>query len=114
MTDTTQTPGSKTAKPTDQGIEKPTPVARMSMPEVDAALADCEKTVKTHTETVKAKLTRNAAIPPNVMRELSRANTQKSRLVMRRFALLVESGDSAVMELLDKLMKIKPQKATST
>ncbi len=35
----------------------------------------------------------------------------RARLMLRRVALLIESGDSAVTDLLDKLMKVKPQKA---
>jgi hypothetical protein len=48
-----------------------------------------------------------------VLRDLSIANTQKARLTMRRIALLIETGDTAVMELIDKLCKIKPAKAAT-
>ncbi len=91
---------------------KTTPIGRLTLPEVDLALAACEKTVKAHIETVKAKLATNSSIPANVLRELSRENIQKARLIMRRIALLIETGDAAVMELLDKLCKIKPSKAS--
>jgi hypothetical protein len=94
--------------------EKVPTISRLSLPEVDAALSTCEKSVKQHIETVKAKLTANASIPPTVLRELSKFNSQKSRLMMRRIALLIESGDSTVMELLDKLMKIKPAKTINS
>jgi hypothetical protein len=89
--------------------DKPTPIGRMPLSDVDVALADCDKTIKGHSETVKAKLAGNASIPPIVLRELSRANAQKSRLAMRRISLLVESGDAAAMDLLEKLMKVKPK-----
>jgi len=42
-----------------------------------------------------------------MLRELSKGNNQKARLMMRRIALLIDTGDAAVMELLDKLMKVK-------
>ena len=87
--------------------------SRLSIIEVDTALSVCEKTIKGHSDIVKAKLTANASIPSNVLRELSRANAQKARLTMRRITLLVESGDAAVMELLDKLMKMKVAKSAS-
>ncbi|MEI7515551.1 MAG: hypothetical protein WCK81_09175 [Betaproteobacteria bacterium] len=87
---------------------KTTPIGRLTLPEVDSALAACEKTVKAHIETVKAKLASNSSIPANVLRELSRGNSQKTRLMMRRIALLIETGDVAVMDLIDKLCKIKP------
>jgi hypothetical protein len=83
-------------------------ILRLPLAEVDMALAACEKNIKTHIDTIKVKLNNNAAIPPTVLRELSKGNSQKSRLMMRRIALLIESGDSSVMELLGKLMKVKP------
>jgi hypothetical protein len=101
----------KNPKAPKQSGDKPTTIGRMALTEVDAALAECEKTIKAHSDTVKAKLTNNASIPSNVLRELSRANAQKGRLMMRRIALLIEAGDAAVMDLLDKLMKVKPAKA---
>lgn len=107
----TEATNPKTPKAPKQAGDKPTTIGRMTLAEVDASLADCEKTIKAHSDTVKAKLTTNASIPSNVLRELSRANAQKSRLMMRRIALLIEAGDAAVVELLDKLMKVKPAKA---
>ncbi len=86
----------------------------MNLAEVDASLLVCEKNIKTQIETVKVKLNINASIPPAVLRELSKGNGQKSRLMMRRIALLIESGDSGVMELLDKLMKVKPTRPAGT
>lgn len=99
-----------TATTLDQQPHKPTSIGRLAIVEVDKALAECEKTIKTHSETVKAKLATNAAIPGNVLRELSRANGIKAKLVMRRIALLVEAGDHAALDLIDKLIKLKPAK----
>ena len=88
--------------------EKTPSIGRMSMSEVDAALMTCEKNIKSHVETVKTKLNSNASISPEVLRDLSKGNSLKTRLVMRRIALLIETGDAAALELLDKLMKVKP------
>jgi hypothetical protein len=90
--------------------DKPSTIGRLPIAEVDAALTDCEKIIKSHSDTVKAKLAGNAAIPANVLRELSRANTQKAKLILRRITILVESGDPAAMELVDKLVKLKAPK----
>ena len=100
--------GGKTVKIAKLPEEKTPSIGRMSLTEVDVALMTCEKNIKSHVETVKAKLTSNASISPEVLRELSKGNSQKTRLVMRRIALLIESGDAAALELLDKLMKVKP------
>jgi hypothetical protein len=108
MTEQTAQKTPKTPKPAG---EKPTPIGRLTLPEVDSALAECDKTIKTHSETVKAKLTSNASIPPAALRELSRANGQRARLTMRRIVLLLESGDSAVVDLIEKLVKVKPARS---
>jgi hypothetical protein len=100
-----------TPKATAPSEPKPTPIGRLTLSEVDAALADCDKTVKACSETVKSKLSGNAAIPTKVLRDLSRANAHRGRLVMRRITLLIDGGDAAAMELLERLMKVKPSKA---
>ncbi len=100
----TEDAGQKAQKET---AEKATPIGRMTIGEVDAALADCDKTIKTCSDLVKAKLASNATLPPNVLRDLSKANAHKGKLMMRRITLLIDSGEASVMELLDKLMKVK-------
>lgn len=108
-----------TLVPNDEKKSKPdnkregNPISRFTLAEVDASMAEHEKVIKSHSDIVKHKLASGAPIPSNILRELSRANTQKSRLTMRRISLLVESGDAQVSELLEKLMKIKPQKGGS-
>lgn len=97
----------KIPKAPKQAAER-TPIGRLTLPEVDAALADCEKTIKSHLDTVKAKLGANASMPSNVHRELSLANAQTGRLMMRRIALPI---DASVTDLLDKLMRVKPSNA---
>ena len=97
-------------KPQKETTGKATPIGRMSIGEVDADLADCDKTIKNCSDLVKAKLASNAALPTSVLRDLSKANAHKGRLVMRRISLLIENGEASTMELLDKLMKVKPSK----
>lgn len=94
-------------KPQKEATEKATPIGRMTIGEVDAALADCDKTIKTCSDLVKAKLASNAALSTSVLRDLSKANAHKGKLMMRRITLLIDSGEASVMELLDKLMKVK-------
>jgi len=87
-------------------------IRTLSLTEVDGALAVYDKTIRMSTEVVKTKLTSGGTIPSEVLRDLSVANKQKARLTMRRIALLIETGDTAVMDLIDKLCKIKPAKAS--
>lgn len=101
----------KTPKNPTAAADKPISIGRMNLVEVDSALSDCEKAIKVNSDTVKAKLTNNASIPSNVLRVLSRANGQKGKLMLRRISLLIDAGDAATMELLDKLMKVKPAKS---
>ena len=93
-----------------EATDKATPIGRMTLGEVDSALTDCDKTIKTCSDSVKAKLVSNATLPTNVLRELSKANAHKGKLMMRRISLLIENGETTTMELLDKLMKVKPSK----
>jgi hypothetical protein len=85
-------------------------IRTLSLTEVDGALAVFDKTIRMSTDVVKSKLTSGGAIPSEVLRDLSVANKQNSRLTMRRIALLIETGDAAVMDLIDKLCKLKPAK----
>lgn len=107
-TTTAQTDKPKTRR---QSTQKS--IRTLSLTEVDGALAVYDKTIRMNTELVKTKLTSGGAIPSDVLRDLSVANKQKARLTMRRIALLIETGDNAVMDLIDKLCKIKPVKATA-
>ena len=86
-------------------------IRTLSLTEVDGALAVYDKIIGLNTDLVKTKLTLGEAIPSHVLRDLSVANKQKARLTMRRIALLIETGDTAVMDLIDKLSKVKPAKA---
>jgi hypothetical protein len=103
MSETTE----QTTKPKKQPSDK-TPVGRMTIAEVDTAISECDKVITTHSAVVKTKLGANAAIPPAVLRDLSRANSQRGRLVMRRISQLLELGEPAAMDLIDKLLKVQP------
>jgi hypothetical protein len=97
-------------KPQKPQIAKPPSIGRLGLVDVDAALIDCEKTIKICSDAVKVKLNNNANISPIVLHDLSRANSKKARLMMRRISLLIDIGDAAVTDLLEKLMKVKPAK----
>jgi hypothetical protein len=86
-------------------------IRSLTLAEVDGALAVYDKTIRMNTELVKTKLSAGGHLSSDVLRDLSVANKQKSRLTMRRIALLIETGDAAVMDLVDKLCKLKPAKA---
>ena len=100
-----------TEKPKTRRKSTEKSIRTLSLTEVDGALAVYDKTIRMSTELVKTKLTSGGAIPSDVLRDLSVANKQKARLTMRRIALLIETGDTSVMDLIDKLCKIKPAKA---
>ncbi len=111
--ETNQNPANKqTDKPKTRRTSNEKSIRTLSLTEDDGALAVYDKTIRMNTEIFKSKLTAGGAIPSEVLRDLSIANKQKARLTMRRIALLVETGDIAVMELVDKLCKIKLAKAT--
>ena len=103
----------KTTQPKTRRKTNEKPLRTLSLTEVDGALAVYDKTIRMSTELVKTKLTSGGSIPSDVLRDLSIANKQKARLTMRRIGLLIETGDTAVMDLIDKLCKIKPAKATA-
>jgi hypothetical protein len=111
--ETNQNPANKqTDKPKTRRTSNEKSIRTLSLTEVDGALAVYDKNIRMNTELVKTKLSTGGTIPSDVLRDLSIANRQKGRLTMRRIALLIETGDIAVMELVDKLCKIKPSKAT--
>ena len=107
------TPTEQAAQPKTRRKSNEKSIRTLSLTEVDGALAVFDKTIRMNTELVKTKLTSGGTIPSDVLHDLSVANKQKARLTMRRIALLIELGDTTVMDLIDKLCKIKPAKATA-
>ena len=108
----TNTSAEPTTQPKTRRKTNEKSLRTLSLTEVDGALAVYDKTIRMNTELVKSKLTSGGAIPSDVLRDLSVANKQKARLTMRRIALLIETGDTAVIDMIDKLCKIKPAKVT--
>jgi len=106
------TPSEQAAQPKTRRKSNEKSIRTLSLTEVDGAITVYDKTIRMNTELVKTKLTSGGTIPSDVLRDLSVANKQKARLTMRRIALLIETGDTAVMDLIDKLCKLKPAKAT--
>lgn len=78
----------------EQTTQRPkgTPVGRQTLAEVDAGLSECDKVIKSCSDAVKARLGGTGSIPPQLLRDLSRANVQRGKLMMRRISLLTESG----------------------
>jgi len=105
-------PTEQAAQPKTRRKTNEKSIRTLTLTEVDGALTVYDKTIRMNTELVKAKLTSGGTIPSDVLRDLSVANKQKARLTMRRIALLIETSDTAVMDLIDKLCKIKPAKAS--
>ena len=88
-----------------------TPIGRKTIAEVDIALADCDKVIKSASDAVRSRLASNGSIPSQVLRELARANAQRSKLILRRIVLLIETGDASALEHIEKLLKVKPKAA---
>ncbi|TXI91727.1 MAG: hypothetical protein E6Q34_07045 [Burkholderiaceae bacterium] len=106
----TNTQAEQTTLPKTRRKSNEKTIRTLSLTEVDGALAVYDKTIRMNTELVKTKLTSGGAIPSDVLRDLSIANKQKARLTIRRIALLIETGDAGVMDLIDKLCKITTAK----
>lgn len=86
-------------------------MGRQTLVEVDAGLGECDKIIRACSDAVKARLGGTGSIPPQLLRDLSRVNAQRGKLMMRRISLLTESGDSTALELIEKLMKVQPKAA---
>ena len=75
LANATPSPSSSTASATGATS---TPIGRMTLDQIDAALDDCDKTIKARSDSVKTSLVGNSRIPTAVLRELSAANNQRS------------------------------------
>jgi hypothetical protein len=67
-----------------QTSNKRMPIGSMTLTGVDSSLADCEKTIKAHSNRVKVKLINITSSQSNMLRKLSRAKAHKGRLMIRR------------------------------
>ena len=83
------------------------PVGKMSIAEVDAEFANAETTIKRLNESVKAAFEANNPVNVDDLRQLQRMGQRRTKLMLRRIALVVANPSSQANDLLDKLMKVK-------
>lgn len=82
-------------------------IGKMTLAQVDGEFAKVEATAKRLNESVKAALAANQPVGVDDLRQLQKLTQRRTKLIVRRVALLVNSPAGPVMELLDKLMKVK-------
>lgn len=87
------------------------PIGKMSIAEVDAEFANAEITIKRLNESVKAAFEASQPVNVDDLRQLQRMGQRRSKLMMRRIALIVANPSSQANDLLDKLMKVKVAQA---
>ena len=87
------------------------PIGKMSITEVDAAFTNAEATIKRLNESVKAAFEANHPVNVDDLRQLQRMGQRRTKLMLRRIALVVANPSSQANDLLDKLMKVKVAQA---
>ncbi len=87
------------------------PIGKMSIAEVDAEFANAEATIKRLNESVKAVFEANHPVNVDDLRQLQRMGQRRTKLMLRRIALVVANPSSQANDLLDKLMKVKVAQA---
>jgi DNA replication initiation complex subunit (GINS family) len=87
------------------------PIGKMSIAEVDAAFANAEATIKRLNESVKTEFEANHPVNVDDLRQLQRMGQRRTKLMLRRIALVVANPSSQANDLLDKLMKVKVAQA---
>ena len=87
------------------------PIGKMSIAEVDAAFSNAEATIKRLNESVKAAFESNHPVNVGDLRQLQRMGQRRTKLMLRRIALVVANPSSQANDLLDKLMKVKVTQA---
>jgi len=88
------------------------PITKMNLDQVDAALANCQGTLREQSEIITTELARGGlSIPASKLKALRQINSQKAKLMMRRFALLLQSNDPKIKELIDQILTISPATA---
>ena len=83
------------------------PIGKMSLAEVDAAFSNAEATIKRLNESVKAAFEANHPVNVDDLRHLQRMGQRRTKLMLRRVALVIANPSSQATDLLDKLMKVK-------
>lgn len=91
--------------------EEQQPIGKMSIAEVDVEFANAEATIKRLNESVKAAFEANHPVNVDDLRQLQRMGQRRTKLVLRRIALVVANPSSQATDLLDKLMKVKVAQA---
>jgi hypothetical protein len=82
-------------------------ISKMTIGEVDAEFSKLEATTKKLNESVKAALGANQPVAVDDLRQLQKLTQRRAKLIIRRVSLLAGSTSGPVMDLLDKLMKVK-------
>ena len=82
-------------------------IGKMTIAEVDAEFAKAEATTKRLNESVKAAFEANQPVNVDDLRQLQRLGQRRTKLMLRRVALVIASPSSQATDLLDKLMKVK-------
>ena len=83
------------------------PIGKMTIAEVDAEFAKAEATTKRLNESVKAAFEANQPVNVDDLRQLQRLGQRRTKLMLRRIALVIANPSSQAADLLDKLMKVK-------
>ena len=87
------------------------PIGKMSIAEVDAEFANAEATIKLLNESVKTAFEANHPVNVDDLRQLQRMGQRRTKLMLRRIALVVSNPSTQANDLLDKLMKVKVAQA---
>ncbi len=88
-------------------LQEQQPIGKMGIAEVDAEFANAEATIKRLNESVKAAFEANHPVNVDDLRQLQRMGQRRTKLMLRRIALVVANPSSQATDLLDKLMKVK-------
>ena len=83
------------------------PIGKMTIAEVDAEFAKAEATTKRLNESVKAAFEANQPVNVDDLRQLQRLGQRRTKLMLRRVALVIANPSSQATDLLNKLMKVK-------
>ena len=82
-------------------------IGKMTIAEVDAEFTRAEATTKRLNESVKAAFEANQPVNVDDLRQLQRLGQRRTKLMLRRIALVIAIPTSQAADLLDKLMKVK-------
>ena len=91
--------------------QKQQPIGKMSIAEVDAEFANAETNIKRLNESVKTAFEANHPVNVDDLHQLQRMGQRRTKLMLRRIALVVANPSSQANDLLDKLMKVKVAQA---